>query len=319
MFWFRENKRKNSKKYTPRKRVTLDDAFEQAVVHKAQKDKDWALNKALKKMGLEDEDPVKRQEQEIKATLVSEALKRIKSDPELLQQFTEKQVEKLVGGVSITEGEDAYLGSPLEQVLQDLENMDALKEKLGAKGGAFGGLVNAETITEILKTIRSMGGRGITEAPPERTWVVEVNGQPTEVTEPQYRQLEQAGKLRPVAALEAPKQPPKTEEVEETRQGIEPEPEVPEFIVNNLDMLAGYLELSPEEFVDELLALQIDSSEYSFVWNFLLNAAPEKIVEIIEPYREHSIVGAYVEKLLSDEGKVWIEGVMELMKEQGSG
>ena len=81
-------------------------------------------------------------------------------------------------------------------------------------------------------------------------------------------------------------------------------------------MLASYLELVPEEFVEELSRMKDAEPTYQLLWTYLSTTTPEAVVKLIEPYSKHSQVGIYVEKLLTDEGKEWVKQVISIIKEK---
>jgi len=141
---------------------------------------------------------------------------------------------------------------------------------------------------------------------------VSVDGQIRRISESQFKQLEQTGRISPVAAIETAKpvsEPPKPE-LPKT------EPEIPEFVLSNLETLASYLELTPEEFVEELSTMKDAEPTYQLLWTYLSATTPEAVVKLIEPYSKHSQVGIYVEKLLTDEGKEWVKQVISIIKEK---
>lgn len=305
---------------------------EQIEKEQTRREKQWARDKLLEKakdnpelenqyiaklMGIEIKppDPVAEKKEEIKSKIVDKALEKISKDPELAEQFVTRQIEEIVGE-STGKGTEFYgePGSILRQAIEELEDVEEFRNKIGGKvkGSALGGLVDSETVKEILKTIQALKTGVI---PQERTYVVQINGEPTEVSESQYRQLVQSGQIKPIAALEEAKGLPPEEKVEP----IKLEPELPEFISTNLTELAGYLEQEPEDFITQLeYEVQAEIPHSQFLWGFLSNTTYEGIVNLVTPYREHSQVSVYVEKILSEEGKTWLEQVIVLIKEKES-
>ena len=308
-----------------------DDQIER---EQARKEKSWAREKLLEKaktnpelenqyisklMGIEinPPDPAEEHKREIRKIISQEALEEIKRDPELRKEFARSHVEEIIGESHTSRefGDGEFFGSPIAQALQELENLDALKERIGGKSGPLGGLITAEVISEGLKTIRELKGKV------ERVYIVQINGKSYEVPESQYQQYLQQGRIAPIAALQEPKAvkigPPAEPPISEPAISAG-EPELPEFFsMVDLGQLAGYLDQPPEEFVIQLeTEVSEGITQSQLIWNFLTTTSHDKIVELITPYKNHSQVGVYVERLLS--GKAWLEEVLRLIKERTS-
>lgn len=258
-----------------------------------------------------EKDPLKEQKHEINEIITTEALQILKNDPELKQQFGRKRIETIIGEAPIlSEGEGYPPGSAIGQVLEEIEEFDALKEKLGGgKGGGWGDLLKDPAVAiSIVNLIKTLVGQG-SAIPQEPTYVVQINGQPKKVTETEYKQLEAQGLIKPIAAIEAPQVPP--EEIKK-----EPKPEPPAFL-STMEEFAWMLDLIPEDFVSQLESdIQEGLPQPQLFWNFLSSTDYEKVVELITPYKDNEQVGSYVEKLLSEEGKIWLEEVIKLVREK---
>ena len=301
-----------------------------------QKDKDLARKKfwerAKENPQLEDQfiskmlgfeiktpNPIEQHRQEIATKVVKLALEKIENNPELTERFVNTQVEKIVGETPIGFEGEGYQGSAISQALTEIKELDELREELGAggKGNLLGGLVDSETIKKVIDLIISLKTTGVVTQEP--IYIVQVNGQPTKVTESQYRQLEQAGKLTPIATLEMPKEQPEGEKPEEKLPGeISPEPELPAFLSTiALEEYSWMLDLTSLDFVIQLQSdLESELPYAQFLWDFLSKTDCDTIVGYVEPYKDNSQVGSYVEKLLSKEGKIWVEEVINLVKEK---
>ena len=273
-----------------------------------------------KLMGIEIEPPdlVEQKKKEIKAKLVEEAYTQVNQDPELRRQYAEKLIGEIVGEVpSRGEYGSEYegSGSAIRQALDELEDVEEFRDKLGIRpkeGGILKSLVTEENVGELIKLLRGI----VTKTPiEESTVVVKIDGQIRRIPESQFTQLEKTGRVTPIAAIEIPKSSIEQPE-EKLVEAPKTEPKVPEFVLSNLEMLASYLELTPEEFVEELSGMKDAEPTYQLLWTYLLATTPEAVVKLIEPYSKHSQVGMYVENLLSDEGKDWIKQVIGLIKEK---
>jgi len=285
-----------------------------------------------KMMGIEIKppDPSEIKKKEIHTKLVEEAFKQITNDPELRKQYAEQVLGEIVGEVpSKFEGRDyggdgGYGYGPLEA----LDIADQIKERLG--GGNSGGfsslLKDPDVAAAFFGFLQSLMGRGDNQPQPlpQRTYVVRVNGRDKEVPEEQYKQLIQSNQLRPVAELTAPE--PEKQEVKESNEfdevftgELKQEPsleQLPEFLSNiDTDMVLGWMDMEPDDFVIELKEeVQNETGVSRFLWGFLNKAAYDSIVVMIAPHRENSKIGVIVERILSDEGKFWLEKVIELVQ-----
>ena len=276
-----------------------------------------------KLMGIEIEppDPVEAKKKDIKARLVEEAFTQINQDPELRRQYAEKLIGEIVGeipGEGRYEGGYESPGSAIMQALEELENVEEFRDRLGIKpreGGILKSIVTEENVNEFIKLLRGLAVKTPIE---ESTVVVSVDGQIRRISESQFKQLEQTGRVSPVTAIQSLRvEPPKLEKVEPPKPELpKAEPEIPEFVLSNLETLASYLELTPEEFVEELSTMKDAEPTYQLLWTYLSATTPEAVVKLIEPYSKHSQVGIYVEKLLTDEGKEWVKQVISIIKEK---
>ena len=290
-------------------------------------------------------DPDLKIKQEIKSLLTAEALATIQSDPGLKKELARRQVDIILGQEAIRPNEDGdgyTTGSPLDQVLSEIDTIDEVRKRLGGGRSGEGGILSAFTDPEVLKAIfgflSNARGQG-SDVQPQQLFVISVDGKPTSVSRSQYDKLLQTGKLQPIAALITEKTEGKgetkvaspSEDEDESispivSNGTPPAPqseykELPEFL-KDTDFSAAeeWLDYKPEEFIPQLKA-EVDKGvkEAQLLWGFLTTATYEGIVNMITPYRTNPKVSILIEELLSDEGKVWIESVLQLVKEASSG
>ena len=315
-FWSKQ-KRTISKRKPKTLKEVLSDAFRTELG----KNPSLMRKVAFKEAGcldmLDDSNPIAARKQEIKTKIIDRALKKIDEDPDLTEQFVDMQIGEIIGGGrgSGVEVLGEGFGSSISQALQAIEDLEELKGKIGSKSGPLGGLINADTISEILKTIRSLQGHGIPVGLPERTYIVQLDGQMYEVSESQYKRYVQEGRVKPIAELEAPRGE-KPEGIVEVAEPVIVEPELPEFLTTlDLEAIARYIDRLPQEFVDQLrLEIQEGSFQSQLLWSFLSENDLDKVVEIITPYRTHSQIGQYIEKLLLNQD--WLGEVISLIREE---
>lgn len=315
--------------YGSRKPQTLEQALEQALIRQAKKDHEWALNKALKKFNLEDdiEKPGQREKEEIAHLIAKRALDEIKNDPNLTKDFVAGQVRQIIGepeGGYFSEGGTGFDGSPTEYLLRELNNMNELKAALGINsggGGILGGLINADVVREAIAFLReTRGGQPTNGQPQERTVVIQVDGEPREVSESDYNRLLRQGKIKPIAALIGESEPELGDSREDRLEEGPVEPQLPELLdAVDIDEVGGYLEYSPEEFV-ALLNEQsnMGMSQAKFLIDYLIGEDVNSILQTILPYRENSKVKPYIDKLVTDEGREWLSQVLQLVADAQS-
>ena len=318
-----------TKRGRPRKRPkTLKEILSDALTKEVNRDPELKRELALREGGYTDilgrDKETEKNKREIKSFIIGEALKKIKEDPELAEQFVESQVDDILSGGKPSsrrrKGEPEYYGnegiSSISQALEEVESLSMLREKLqdlGMVDGGGKGFLKGMTMKDVLDVlpfIAAIMGKNAPETQPTRTYIVRINGSDQAISEAEYARLLQEGRLQPIAALEAPKtkkQPP------EVTSKI---PELPEYIRGtDFTIVEGWMEQEPEEFVTNLkLEVDAEIQESRFIWGFLTTATYDGITEKIIPYREHPEVKHLVERVLSEEGKAWIEQVLTLVQ-----
>ena len=313
------------------KEKTLKQLCQEAFGNELKKNPELMRKVAFKEMGyadmIEDTNPASAQRTAIKNRVYEKALKQIEEDPDLAERFVGTAIEDIMSdGRKGRRGRDFEVlesgsgGSSISQALEDIKSLEELKEALGSKGSGLASLVTPELLIEVLRTVRDMSAKNTpqVEIP---VYVVQVDGQMTKVTEPQYKQLLQEGRVKPLGAIEAPKAPVgvkvESKPVSEAMPGITSvinadTQETPLDVLSSIEPeeLAGYLAMLPEEFVDNLRGEGSTRSE--FLIGVLTKATPEKIIEWITPYEDDANFGRYV-KHLCGEGKPWLVKVLEIL------
>lgn len=317
------------KRETRKEKEKAREKFYDLAKENPELEKQWVS----KQMGIEIKPPdlVEQKKREIKSRLYDRALKNIEEHPELAEQYDEQVLSEIIGSSRKRSGRDdsGYegYGSPLEEVLGEVENLEQLRERLGGKEakGMLTDLLNTETFKGIGEALvaKLLAGSGISQAPPQRVFVVQnENGQTIGLTEEEYQRYNQKGLLRPIAALESPKPSPGAQPLPEEEQYTaetptqELSPELPDFIsMIDLDQILACMEQSPEDFVAQLeYEIETGAEMYKYIRDILSATTYDNIASTIGPYRDNAQVGYVVQKIL--ENREWMEKSISLIKGQ---
>lgn len=326
---------------------TLKKILEESFAREVNKDPDLKRELAFKEAGhsemLNRDKETNEKKKQIKKFITDKALEQIQQNPEMAAQFITSEVENILtdGKPNRYRGRDDYFSdggseSSLDLALGQLESLSELKDKLadmglgeGGKGGFWSGMTMKD-LMGALPIIASLLGKGQPMAGEvQRTFVVRVNGQDREVLEGEYRRLLNEGKVTPVAKLAPVTEPTAAQKEETTKVPIEIEEEekfeavtpdqfdLSEFI-GDLDpsMIEVYMSMEPAEFVSALkgeVDVGIDRSK--FLWGFLSTTDYPGVVNVVEPYKDSETWSEIIQKVMSEEGKLWIEQVLDLVKE----
>lgn len=272
-------------------------------------------------------DPDKKAKQEIKSLITSEALKAIKEDPELKAEFARQQITEIMGE-SASPRHDYYgrteeFGNPVSSISQALEQIDdinELKEKLGSGSGNGKGFLSALADPEVVKMILALlvgrvGSTKTTESS-ESSYVVRIDGQTTQVSRAQFDQFLKENRVTPIAEI-GPAKPAEVVKDPTEQVAIPSVVELPIFLKDtDFTVISGWFDTEPDDFVENMKAeVTAGADEAKLIWGFLTTATYDGIVEHVMPYKSNPKVSELVEKVLSEEGKVWVEKVLELVKE----
>ena len=310
---------------------TLKELAKDAFSKELNKNPELMRQVAFREMGYKDlievTDPTTKAKQDIKARIVSKALERLDTNPEVAERFIDAQLEEIVGTPPTSDGgrDEYYSGSSLSHILEEIETMDEIREKLGGKDSKsiISDIMNSEMLKAFGTALASQFGR----AAAQRTYIVQVDGEMREVTESQYKQLEQQGLIKPVAALAQAKGPALTQPTEKpipepapTEQVFdipEPGPDLPDFLLYNIETIASTIDLPPADYVGQL-EYEVDAeSDYAlFLWGFLNRATVDGTVAFLSQYKDHYQVGIYVRNLITEDGKAWMGEVISLIKQR---
>ena len=304
-------------------------------VEQMEKNPELEKQYVLKKMDIiePEPDPSKQEKLEIKKVLIQEAHKLINEDEGLRRQYAEGVLGELIGEKIDKEGHYPfeYGGqqvSSIGQALDDIDGLSQMKEKLTELGiikgdnGFFSGFSMSELLSAI-PYVAAMMGKGApidNGSQQEKTYIVRVNGADQELPESQYRQLVRTGKVRPVGEIAAPKVTQQPEQEQEEPAQEEPDvKELPEILSGvDFDRLAECIDnLSPQDFVDQLIRESSEELEESrFLLGFFSTATYDNVVSLITPYKGNLEVDTLIDKILTDEGKTWLEEVIAIIQRE---
>lgn len=280
----------------------------------------------------DEEDSISKKKRHIEELATDEAFKIISEDPAMKNRLAMGMANRILGKMgSPDEDEENGILSSGDDIEGIIDRYHTLKDEFGGGNNGNGGLIKSVLDSEfgkqlamIMAGMMTKGGSLITQQQ-ERTYVVQIDGQMCEVPESQYRQILQEGRVKPVAALEQPK--PQSEPKSPTTQVIVPQTQQP--VIQDLELpaffksldigeIAGYLEFQPQDLIFQLKSEEASRPEVSLLLQVLSQVDYDSIVKKIKPYENHSQVGVYVKRLLSPEGRKWLEAVISLTKDGGS-
>ena len=262
---------------------------------------------------------------DMQAIILKQALHEIQINPELSKRLAERKVEEILGITAEGNGRelDSYSGSSVSQLMEEFDQYDELRKRFGgSEGGALGGLVDKDTINNILQLLitaqQNKGGSGTKVIQQERQVLVcTPDGTLAEVPESKYLELYKQGQLKPVAALTAPKQDQIAESVI-SQPAKEASPSIDDLLdIVSLLEIEEFTNYTSEELVERINSEIAEGVTRATLLKTLLQSITyEQVVQYITPYKSHEQVGKYVERLLTPEGKVWTEKVLELVRNE---
>jgi hypothetical protein len=295
------------------------------------------------KLKLPPKDPAGEQRKEMEALISSLVMKEIRENPELAKRVVDSRIAQLTNQEAMVtgdEGEASYPGSAIGQVLDEMENLEQLKSRLGSgkSSGWADILKDPGVIANLLSTVQSII-RGASSQGTEPAVIVEIDGQTVSMPESQFKKLQQEGRVKPVAMVESPK-PDKDPQVGKTAPKLTAQDNSPEstgdgaventgsstddgsplpfpFSLVDLAELASYLDQTPADAVEQLKAKRLEGLAYAqFLWAILEIADPEALIQKAIAYKGHAKLGPYVELIASEKGREWLEEFLRLLKQR---
>jgi len=304
------------------KQRTAEDIIKKTYLKTLRNNPELMTKIAMKESGhyedfKEETDPVLKQQKEMNRLITEDALLLIKSDQNLRKQYAEKVAQKAIDGIDGRQLDKSDRLSPAGQLIQSLRELKELKEEFGdgnnenAASSGWGSAIRemltqpevASVLASTLRQIIMPQGNQVVQNIPQVKYVVMVDNKITEVNESQYNELVKIGKVKPVGLIESPK------------EAISKEPELPSWASEfNFDKLQEYLELTPEDLANQL---KIESEggkapQLKVFWDFLMTADFDTLAKIIEPYKNDSKAGKFIQTLLCK--KEWVEQVINIVK-----
>ena len=220
----------------------------------------------------------------------------------------------------------------------------------GGGGGLFGN-ISPEQIQALGGLLSGLFGIGSKQSqgqlPPPTYYIVEVDGKQARVSDEKYRQLLAEGRIKPVGTLlNPPEEKPKVKPVEES-EGNElgiPEKttvgatlgaikeEIKEVVIDEVEVvpsglpdgwekwaaildikaIAAGLSEDPEDFANALIAKAGTGDSPSILLaNALVTMESDTVFRYLEALKDKEEYSAYATDLLTDEGREWVETVME--------
>jgi hypothetical protein len=295
------------------------------------------------KLKLPPKDPAGEQRKEMEALISSLVMKEIRENPELAKRVVDSRIAQLTNQEAMVtgdEGEASYPGSAIGQVLDEMENLEELKSRLGSgKGSGWGDLFkDPGVIANLLSTAQAII-RGVSPQGTEPAVIVEIDGQMVSVPQSQFKKLQEEGRVKPVAMVESPK-PGKDPQVdkatpkltaqdtppESTGDGVAENAEAPAddgsplpfpFSLVDLAELASCLDQTPADAVEQLKAKRLEGLAYAQVlWAILEIADPAALVAKAISYKGHAKLGPYAELIASEKGREWLEEFLRLLRQR---
>lgn len=319
----------------------------ESYIAMAHDDPEWKHQMIAQEYNLRipEKDPAVEQRRQLDELISSLAMEKIKENPELASRIVDARITQLMseeGFMARGEDEEHYPGTALRQVLEEIEDLEELKSRLGAgKGAAWADLFkDQQFFTNLLPFLQAIISGGLPQIL-EPTVTALIDGQPRMVTKSEYERLKREGRVKPIAVVASPKagkEPDVGENISELtdqdestepiRDGVAEEPGSSEsdetqlpLIFNLVDLteLASYLEQAPADAVAQLEAKTLEGIPYAqILWAYLKKADYESLIQEVVAYKGHSKVALYAEKLLSNEGRAWLSEVMELIKHRAN-
>ncbi len=326
-FWSPKPKEKSKRvKHAPK---TLEQILSDALNKEVNRDPELRRELAYRKAGYSDllktKDPIEEKKKQIKDKVVSRALDKIDQDPELSEKFVDRQVSEIMGsadeGDEDNDGEfDEHL-SPIEQALEQKHQLEELEREFGGgQSSMIRDLANSEFAKTFAQTIANAMFANKVIAPPEKVYVVQIDGHLTEMPESQYRAMINRA---PNTSIALPETKPTPAEIvaQVPKQQIAPTyPALPEPLNSmDLSMIGAYLSQEPSTFVDQLHSEIIGGVELSqLIWNVLKSTNYDIICNAIRPFEKNPLVTEYIQQVLSPKGKEWVNSVIKLVREYKS-
>lgn len=323
--------RRTQKKRSPAK--ILSDLTDKTLIREAIADKGLQLQLALKAKGHGDIakaiEEAKKPKNVFNARISELALKRL-DDPAYAERFVEDFISSAFGAKPTTEGEETgYFtgrggdGTPAQQLLEQMNDIEELKQKFGGSGGGLSGMLTPEVIAGVIDLVKTMMTKGQLPGPQvERTYIISIEGQSREVSEQDYKRLVESGQIKPIGMIGAPAPQPATASPPEVKIATAESKVTDPPILASLDavMIQDYINMPPREFVNRITDAANAGIPYAiFLTKYLPTTNYDDLVKTITPYKSSEKLGKYVEWLTGEGGRIWVVAVLNSFKEPVNG
>jgi hypothetical protein len=208
---FSKSKRKAAPKRTSNRALSL--MLERTLIDEARSDKDLLLRMALKAKGHADMaraiEEAKRPKNILNAKVGEIAIKKL-DDPAFAEPLIEDFIRSAFGHGGRTDtGEDFnYLPgrgdtacTPAQRLIEQMDGIDELKDRLGVHAGGFGGwsqLLTPDLVTGVLDLVKVTISKGNQPQAPVRTYIIDMGGQLVGVSEHEYKKLVETGQIKAI-------------------------------------------------------------------------------------------------------------------------
>ena len=235
-----------------------------------------------------------------------------------------------------------YLGPPGPgEVIQQYRELES---EFGSRTGPLSFLKDSNVITELLKTFRTFFpgkvGNAVGAVSGDGVIVVEVEGRLIEMSTDAYNVFKEQRERLLIAEGKAPvlktgveeKVEEKIEEAATDESGIAPvvaskeagaaEPQLTPLDISEMIIFAEDISKAmddkPEKFADQLVKEAGEGNEdaQKLVAMLIMVSSYDKLVELVEPYKQREDLVDYIQKLVDN--KKWVEGVLKRIKKIAS-
>ena len=287
---------------------------------------------------IEPNNPEAEAQRKIREHITTQALEKIKTDPELSKQFAETQIGRILGIELDDTGEPVerspgYYGNPIEEAIDNIEALETLKERLGGKStGGMSSWLNPDTVNQVLGllTIMMSKGQGISSIDnnsmnksSDPDVLVNLDGKPERIPQSQYLKLAKSGRITPIGAqittghdandgisvysgsnnTQQSKEQPQEPFDKEMLEQLKP------LVIENLGAIEEIMSLSPDQCVN-----YIKENDLIMLDQFLSNSSYNDIMTLLDNYKDNEKLTLVYGFLDSDDGEIWLTDVINILK-----
>ena len=253
-------------------------------------------------------------EDEISAVIDEKAIEMLSKNPQLLQQAVTRRLERLVGKGGSNSG--------LSQLVEQLDDLDELKERFGGGEGGEKWL-NPELVGKAMELVLALvtGNKGEAQgnSKARKVYVVETREGPIELDPVEYKkwlQQRTAIGLPPgepkLTAPAVPEPSPVSLPAEEPLD----QPPAQQSVSLRLTEWLPYVDGNPQEFYQVLMLKKLESHDPNaeYVLTILGTKSADEILALLSPFKSNGgEIGLAIETL--EQHKEWMEKLTQIVKE----